>query len=52
MFRFANPDFLYLFFLLPVLVGVYLYYNHRRRQNIRKYGDPALLQELMPTVSK
>lgn len=52
MFRFANPDFLYLFFLLPVLVAVFLYYNHRRRQNIRKYGDPALLQELMPTVSK
>ena len=52
MFRFANPDFLYLFFLLPVLVAVYLYYNHRRRQNIRKYGDPPLLQELMPTVSK
>ena len=52
MFRFANPDFLYLFFLLPVLVGVFLYFNHRRRQNIRKYGDPALLKELMPTVSK
>ena len=52
MFRFANPDFLYLLFLLPVLVGVYLYYNHRRRQNIRKYGDPALLKELMPNVSK
>ena len=52
MFRFANPDFLYLFFLLPVLVAVFLYCNHRRRQNIRKYGDPALLQELMPTVSK
>ena len=52
MFRFANPDFLYLFFLLPVLVGVYLYYNYRRRQNIRKYGDPALLKELMPTISK
>ena len=52
MFRFANPDFLYLFFLLPMLVAVYLFYNHRRRQNIRKYGDPALLKELMPTVSK
>ena len=52
MFRFANPDFLYLLFLLPVLVAVYLYYNHRRRQNIRKYGDPALLKELMPTISK
>ena len=52
MFRFVNPDFLYLLFLLPVLLGGYLFYNHRRRQNIRKYGDPVLLQELMPMVSK
>ena len=52
MFRFANPDFLYLLLLLPLIVGVYLYSNHRRRQNIRKYGDPTLLKELMPTISK
>ena len=52
MFRFANPDFLYLLLLLPLIVAVYLYSNHRRRQNIRKYGDPALLKELMPTISK
>ena len=52
MFRFANPDFLYLLLLLPLIVAVYLYSNHCRRQNIRKYGDPALLKELMPTISK
>ena len=52
MFRFANPDFLYLLLLLPLIVAIYLYSNHRRRQNIRKYGDPTLLKELMPTISK
>ncbi len=52
MFRFANPDFLYLLLLLPLVVALYLYSNHRRRQNIRKYGDPSLLKELMPTISK
>ena len=52
MFRFANPDFLYLLFLLPVLVAIFLYSNYRRRQHIRKYGDPVLLKELMPTISK
>ena len=52
MFRFANPDFLYLLLLLPLLAGLFLYANHRRRQRIRKYGDPALLEELMPTISK
>lgn len=52
MFRFANPDYLYLLLLLPLLVGIFLYANYRRRQNIQKYGDPTLLNELMPTVSK
>ena len=29
-----------------------VYSNYHRRQNIRKYGDPALLKGLMPTISK
>ena len=29
-----------------------MYSNYHRRQNIRKYGDPALLKGLMPTISK
>ncbi len=52
MFRFANPDFLYLLLILPLLVGLFLYANYQHRQRIRKYGDPALLKELMPTISK
>ena len=50
MFRFADPNFLYLLILLPFLVALYLYSNYHRRQNIRKYGDPALLKGLMPTT--
>lgn len=52
MFRFADPNFLYLLILFPFLVALYLYSNYHRRQNIRKYGDPALLKGLMPTISK
>ena len=52
MFRFANPDFLYLLIILPLLVGLFLYANYRKRQNIKKYGDPTLLETLMPTTSK
>ena len=52
MFRFADPNFLYLLILLPFLVALYLYSNYHRRQNIRKYGDPALLKGLMPTIYK
>lgn len=52
MFRFANPDYLYLLLILPLLVGLFLYANYIRRQRLKKYGDPVLLEELMPTVSK
>ena len=52
MFRFADPNFLYLLIILPFVVALYLYSNYRRRQNIRKYGDPTLLKQLMPTISK
>lgn len=52
MFRFANPDFLYLLLILPLLVALFLYSNYRRRQKIQKYGDPTMLEALMPNVSK
>lgn len=52
MFRFGEPLYLYLLILLPFLVAFYLYSNHRRRKKIRQYGDPELLAQLMPDVSK
>ena len=51
MFRFGDPACLYLLALLPVLAAFYVYSNYRRRKRIRKYGDPALLRQLMPDVS-
>ncbi len=51
MFRFADPDFLYLLILLPLLVMFYVYSNYHRKKRIRQYGDPELLKELMPEVS-
>lgn len=52
MFRFEEPTYLYLLLLLPFLVVFYLFTNYRRRKNIRTFGDPNLLQQLMPEVSK
>lgn len=52
MFRFGEPLYLYLLILLPFLVAFYLYSNYRRRKKIRQYGDPELLAQLMPDVSK
>lgn len=52
MFRFADPTYLYTLIILPFLAIFYFYSNYRRRKNIRKYGDPELIESLMPEVSK
>ncbi len=49
--RFANPEYLYLLILVPLLAGVYFYSNYRRRKRLKEFGDTKLLMELMPDVS-
>ena len=51
MFIFANPEFLYLLFLLPAIVGLYLLSRMARKRNLARFGKEKLLQELMPDVS-
>ena len=52
MFRFEEPQYLYLLLLLPLLVLLFLYSNYRRRKCLQIYGDPELLAQLMPDVSR
>ena len=52
MFRFEEPTYLYFLLLLPFLGAFYLYSNYKRRRAIRRFGDPVLLTQLMPDVSK
>lgn len=52
MFRFANPEYLYLLILLPLLALFFFYSNYQRKKRISKYGDPELMKELMPDVSR
>ncbi|KAA6319572.1 hypothetical protein EZS27_030552 [termite gut metagenome] len=52
MFRFEEPAYLWILLLLPFLVAFYVYSNYRKRKAIRLYGDPALMEQLMPDVSK
>ena len=52
MFRFEEPSYLYLLFLVPLLVLFFLYSNYRKRKAIRRFGDPELMKQLMPAVSK
>lgn len=39
MFRFANPEFLYLLFILPVLLAVYVYAYLQKRKAIKRLGN-------------
>lgn len=52
MFRFAQPLFLYLLLLLPLVWGLYLYARHRRRRNLQAFGNVDFLAELAPDVSR
>ena len=52
MFRFESPIFLYLLLLIPVLFVIRLMAIRQRRKKLRKFGDPVLLKELMPDVSR
>lgn len=51
MFRFAHPEFLYLFLILPALVLFYIYALIWKRRAIKRYGSPSLLKALMPDRS-
>ena len=52
MFRFENPIYLYLLVLIPVLAILRFYAIGRRRKKLKKFGDPDLLKQLMPDVSR
>lgn len=51
MFRFENPIFLWLLWVIPILILVRFIGWRRRKSKLRKLGDPALLRLLMPDVS-
>ncbi|MDD7304723.1 MAG: VWA domain-containing protein [Prevotellaceae bacterium] len=51
MFRFENPDILYLLAIIPVLAVLYYFSTWRKRHRLRQYGDMELLQGLMVDVS-
>lgn len=52
MFRFETPEYLYLLLLLPALAVAHYLWAFRKRRNLKKYGDPALLKLFMPDVSR
>lgn len=51
MLRFEDPTYLWLLWILPVLVLIRFIGWRRRKAKLRKFGDPALLKDLMPNIS-
>ncbi len=52
MFRFANPQYLYLIALIPLLWFLFVMASRNRRKRLAKFGNPELLKSLMPNVSR
>lgn len=51
MFRFANPQYLWLLFLVPSLVTLFWIASSSRKKRLSRFGNLALLKDLMPGVS-
>lgn len=52
MLRFDDPIYLWLLLVIPILVLVRFIGWRRRKAKMRKLGDPELLKQLMPNISK
>lgn len=51
MFKFANPQALFLYILLLIIVVIFFMAQHKRKKALLRYGTPELLGTLMPEVS-
>ena len=51
MFRFAYPEYLYLLFLIPILLVLYIFAVIHKRRAMALFGTYSLLKQLMPDVS-
>lgn len=38
--------------VVPVFIGLYIWYTRRKRRQLAEFGDPALVIELMPNASR
>lgn len=52
LFRFANPEYLYLLLLLPLMILFFIINEVRKRKAIQRLGSPALVTRLMPEASR
>lgn len=51
MFRFGNPEYLWLFIVMPLLLAIYIYLNIKKRKDVQKLGTLSTLKKMMPQLS-
>ncbi len=52
MFRFESVEYLYALLLIPLLFGAFMLMRGRRSKKLKKFGNPELIKDLFPDVSK
>ncbi len=51
MFRFANPEYLYILIGIPAILMLFWWSMHRRRRRLERFGNPEIVRSLMPDFS-
>ena len=52
MFRFQNPEILYLLAAVPLFVLAFIAMTKRKRRQLEEFGDAGLMEQLMPNASR
>ena len=52
MFRFEDPIYLFLLAVIPLLAALRWLMVYQQKKRLRRFGDPELVKELMPDVSR
>jgi len=52
MFRFEHPEYLYILLIIPAFAFLSLIISKRRKKALERFGNPELLESLMPNASK
>ncbi|MEG2478737.1 MAG: VWA domain-containing protein [Mucinivorans sp.] len=51
MFRFAEPLYLYLLAIIPLIIVVFIYFRRAQRRRLARFGEPHVIAGLMPEAS-
>ncbi len=51
MFRFENPEYLYLFIAMPFVIALYIYLNIKKRNDVKRLGFLSTIKSMMPELS-